>query len=116
MRGEGEEGKEGGFEGDEEKAAGMADKDKAGNPNTYAIKPHFRKKFQPMKVEEIIKTELREKLGNEKYHVDKAAKQAREITDSIKKSLKGTTSGCRPLSTTLPLQSLQACSSAPGTA
>jgi len=81
------------------KAAGMADKDKAGNPNTYAIKPHFRKKFQPMKVEEIIKTELREKLENEKYHVDKAAKQAREITDSIKKSLKGTTSGCCPPST-----------------
>ena len=97
------------------KAAGMADKDKAGNPNTYAIKPHFRKKFQPMKVEEIIKTELREKLENEKYHVDKAAKQAREITDSIKKRLKGTSSGCRPPSTPLPLRSLPACSSAPGT-
>ena len=71
----------------------MADKDRAGHPNTYAIKPHFRKKFQPMKVEEIIKAELTEKLENQKYHVDKAAKQAKEITDGVKKKLKGGTSG-----------------------
>jgi len=67
----------------------MADKDKAGNANTYAIKPHYRKKFMPQKAKEIIEAELKDKLESEKYHVDKAAKQAKEITDAIKKKLKG---------------------------
>ena len=57
--------------------------------NTYPIIPKFRKKFKPLQVKDIIENELRGKLENEKYHVDKAAKQAREITDAIKKKLKG---------------------------
>eukprot|EP00001_Collodictyon_triciliatum_P084141 14864_1 len=56
--------------------------------NTYPIIPKFRKKFKPLQVKDIIENELRGKLENEKYHVDKAAKQAREITDAIKKKLK----------------------------
>ena len=65
----------------------MADGVKA--ENTYAIKPHFRKKFKPDAVRSIIDEELKAKLENEKYHVDKAAKQAKEITDAVKKRLKG---------------------------
>jgi hypothetical protein len=40
-------------------------------------------------VKGIIESELKEKLESEKYHVDKAAKQAKEITDGVKKKLKG---------------------------
>ena len=37
----------------------------------------------------IIQDELKEKLENQEYNVDKAPKLAKEITDSIKKKLKG---------------------------
>merc|ERR1711939_1071925 len=56
--------------------------------NTYAIKPQFRKKFMPVKVTGIIQDELKGKLENQEYNVDKAPKLAKEITDSIKKKLK----------------------------
>ena len=65
--------------------------------NTYPIIPKFRKKFKPLQVKDIIENELRGKLENEKYHVDKAAKQAREITDAIKKKLKGWLGSCKGL-------------------
>lgn len=65
--------------------------------NTYPIIPKFRKKFRPLQVKDIIENELRGKLENEKYHVDKAAKQAREITDAVKKKLKGWLGSCKGL-------------------
>lgn len=57
--------------------------------NTYAIKPHYKRKFKPDAVRNIIDEELKAKLENEKYHVDKSAKHAKEITDAVKKRLKG---------------------------
>ena len=45
-------------------------------------------------VKGIIESELKEKLESEKYNVDKAAKQAKEITDGVKKKLKGPAPAC----------------------
>mmetsp|Transcript_34001 Transcript_34001/g.66408 ORF Transcript_34001/g.66408 Transcript_34001/m.66408 type:complete len:120 (-) Transcript_34001:253-612(-) len=55
---------------------------------TYQIQPQHKKKFKPQLVEKVIKECLAEKLQGEKYHVDKAARFAREITDTIKTKLK----------------------------
>mmetsp|Transcript_9069 Transcript_9069/g.22507 ORF Transcript_9069/g.22507 Transcript_9069/m.22507 type:complete len:120 (-) Transcript_9069:64-423(-) len=55
---------------------------------TYQIKPHFRKKFKPLQVKQIIEEVMAEKLQGEKYHVDKAARAAKEITDLVKAKLK----------------------------
>ena len=50
-----------------------------------------------LQVTGIIQDELKEKLENQEYNVDKAPKLAKEITDSIKKKLKG----CAPARCTL---------------
>ncbi len=55
---------------------------------SYAIRPHFRKKFRPLQVTEIIQKALNEKLSKQKYHVDKATKWTKELTETIKASLK----------------------------
>ena len=44
-----------------------------------------------MQVKKIIEEELKGTLENEKYNVDKTSKQARQITEGIKKKLKGVT-------------------------
>jgi uncharacterized coiled-coil protein SlyX len=42
-----------------------------------------------LQVKKIIEDELKETLAEEKYNVDKTSKQARQITEGIKKKLKG---------------------------
>mmetsp|Transcript_53582 Transcript_53582/g.127414 ORF Transcript_53582/g.127414 Transcript_53582/m.127414 type:complete len:127 (+) Transcript_53582:237-617(+) len=55
---------------------------------TYSIAPHFRKKFKPMLVKDLMQEVLTEKLGGTKYNVDTASKLAKEITDVVKNKLK----------------------------
>jgi tctex1 domain-containing protein 2 len=55
---------------------------------SYAVRPHFRKKFRPLQVTEIIQQALNEKLMHQKYHVDKASKWTKELSETIKTKLK----------------------------
>ena len=66
----------------------MPAEEKKSEDKSYAVRPHFRKKFKPLQVTEIIQTVLNEKLANQKYNVDKASKWTKEISETIKTKLK----------------------------
>ena len=53
-----------------------------------SLNPFRFHRFKPLQVKEIIQECLNEKLGGHKYHVDKAAKMCKEITDTVKAKLK----------------------------
>ena len=51
--------------------------------------PGLRGRFVASMAREMMKDVMRERLKEEKYNVDRAAKATREIADSIKTKLKG---------------------------